>query len=203
MRVTILDYGAGNLHSLEKAVSTNGADVAIVSDPRRALDTDVFVLPGVGAFAGAAECLAPVREPLRQALEGGLPCLAICLGMQLLFDTSEEGPGEGLGLMGGPVQRVVAPIVPHMGWNTLEEVTDDAATASGLSTGYYAHSFVCRPERPGIVTAWTTAGSDRFPAIVRYRNTVGVQFHPEKSSAPGLRFLQSVFTQFVRPRVTR
>jgi imidazole glycerol-phosphate synthase subunit HisH len=198
MRISILDYGAGNLHSLEKAVSAFDPGVSIVPDARRALDTDILLLPGVGAFTAAAQCIADVRSPLRQALEQGLPCLAICLGMQLLFDTSEEAPGNGIGLIPGRVQRMQAPMVPHMGWNTIDEVTDELATESALTTGYYAHSFVCRPAAPDIVTAWTTVGPDRFPAIIRRGNTVGVQFHPEKSSAPGLRFIRSVLSQFSR-----
>ena len=198
MRVTILDYGMGNLHSLGKALATADAAVTIVEDPRDSLDTDVLLLPGVGAFTGAAECMAPVQAPLRQALENGLPCLAICLGMQLLFDSSEEGAGTGVGLFPGRVQRVNAAIVPHMGWNTLDDVRDDLVTRSGLSTGYYAHSFVCRPTVPDVVTAWTTADSDRFPAVVRRYNTIGVQFHPEKSSGPGVRFIHNALAEFKR-----
>lgn len=203
MRVTILDYGAGNLHSLRKALASLGLEVGIVADPMAALDTDMLFLPGVGAFTSAARCIAPARERMREALNSGLPCLGICLGMQLLFDGSDEGPGQGLGVIAGRVERLRAPVVPHMGWNTIDDVTDDLVAAGGLSTGYYAHSFVCRPSIPAIATAWTTAGSDRFPAVVRSGNTIGVQFHPEKSSAPGVRFVADVVSQFRRQAAHR
>jgi len=96
MKVTLFDYGAGNLHSLAKACECPGATVSIEPDPARAAQADVLVLPGVGAFAAAAERLAPGLKAMRNALEGGLPCLGVCLGMQLFFKDSEEGPGEGL-----------------------------------------------------------------------------------------------------------
>ena len=97
MKVTLFDYGAGNLHSLGKALAEGSDQVVIEANPVRALETDVLVLPGVGAFASAAERLEPGKAAMRKAIETGLPCLGICLGMQLLFETSEEGPGEGLG----------------------------------------------------------------------------------------------------------
>lgn len=192
MRVTILDYGAGNLHSLAKALRTADVDVEIAADPRRAMETDMLCLPGVGAFASAAQCIAPVRRQMREALLAGHPCLGICLGMQLLFDGSEEGPGDGLGLVAGRVERLRAPVVPHMGWNTIDDASDDLLSSSGLSTAYFAHSFVCRPTATDVVTGWTSVGADRFPAAIRSANTIGVQFHPEKSSTPGLRLVAAV-----------
>src|SRR5262245_40575881 len=101
MRVTILDYGAGNLHSLEKALRTENTEVVAEPDPIRALNTDVLVLPGVGAFGFAAERLSSARDALRDAIVAGLPAIGICLGMQLLFDESDEGGGRGLGVIGG------------------------------------------------------------------------------------------------------
>jgi imidazole glycerol-phosphate synthase subunit HisH len=198
MRVTMLDFGGGNLHSLAKALSTLDVAVAIVADPRAALETDLLVLPGVGAFSAAARCIAPARAEVQQALANGLPCLGICLGMQLLFETSEEGPGHGLAVLAGRVARLRSSVVPHMGWNTLDEVTDDVVATSGLTAAYYAHSFVCRPVNPEIVTAWTSTDADRFPAVVRSGNTIGVQFHPEKSSVPGLRFVAHVVSALTR-----
>jgi glutamine amidotransferase len=194
IRATILDYGAGNLHSLSKALAMPGVSVEIATDPALAIDTDVLVLPGVGAFTGAASFLAPGRTAIRRALTDGLPCLAICLGMQLLFDASDEGPGAGLGVFAGRVRRVSAALVPHMGWNTLQEATDPLAGEGGLAMAYYAHSFACPPAEPGVTTAWTVVDGDRFPAIVRRERTVGVQFHPEKSSAPGVRFIHRFLT---------
>jgi glutamine amidotransferase len=123
---------------------------------------------------------------MRAALAGGLPCLGICLGMQLLFEGSDEGPGEGLGLIGGRVTRLRARRVPQIGWNAVEDARDEVLRRAGLDVAYYANSYVCRPEDEGAVTAWSTHEGDRFPAAVRAGRTVGVQFHPEKSSAPGL-----------------
>ena len=119
IRATILDYGAGNLHSLSKALAMPDVTVRIVADPSSAIDTDVLILPGVGAFTGAADKLAPGRAAMRRALDNGLSCLGICLGMQLLFDGSDEGPGTGLGLIAGRVERLRTPLVPHMGWKIL------------------------------------------------------------------------------------
>lgn len=193
MRVTLFDYGAGNLHSLAKAIAREGVEVAIEADPRRATDTDLLVLPGVGAFAPAAAALAPGRAQMRAALENGLPCLGICLGMQLLFEASDEGPGEGLGVFRGRVTRLNARRVPHMGWSPIESV----GPAERLpELAYYAHSFVCRAEEPDVVIGWTTHESDRFATAVRRGQVLGVQFHPEKSSTSGValisRFLEEV-----------
>jgi glutamine amidotransferase len=197
MRVTLFDYGAGNLHSLAKALATvEGTEVRVQEDPVRALDTDVLVLPGVGAFGAASQRLAPGREAMREALEGGLPCLGVCLGMQLLFDTSDEGGGTGLGYFSGRVTKLAARRVPEIGWNRVEE--DRTLATAKLDTVYYAHSYVCRATDTSVVTGWTTHEEDRFPAAVRRGRVVGVQFHPEKSSAAGVRFVQA-FLKEVAP----
>lgn len=188
MRATVLDYGVGNLHSLAKAVATPGVEVRIEADPLRALDTTCLLLPGVGAFTPAANHLAPARTALREALLGGLPCLGICLGMQLLLDGSDEGPGEGLGIIGGRVRRLRARRVPQIGWNTV-----DGAEGS-LETAYYANGFVVDPTDATAIVAWSTHEGDRFPAMIRQGNTMGVQFHPEKSSLPGVSFLRNWLT---------
>jgi glutamine amidotransferase len=120
MRVALCDYGTGNLHSLRKALQAHGACVRIDDDPARLLKADALVLPGVGAFGAAAARFAPGRVAIVSALEAGFPCLGICLGMQLLFDRSEESPGEGLGFIPGRVRRLRAERVPQMGWNTVE-----------------------------------------------------------------------------------
>jgi glutamine amidotransferase len=198
MRVTLFDYGAGNLHSLAKAVQGDNRDVRLETDPRAALDTDVLLLPGVGAFGPAARALAPGREAMRDALRDGLPCLGICLGMQLLFDGSAEGEGAGLGVVAGRVDRLHAKRTPQIGWNTIEEMRDPIFAAAGLDTAYYANAFACRPEDESLVVAWSTHEGDRFPAAVRAGNTVGVQFHPEKSSAAGLRFVREFLGAITR-----
>lgn len=210
MKVTLFDYGAGNLHSLAKALALTGVDVRIESDPNAALATDVFVLPGVGAFGPAAARLAPARERVRDALAGGLPCVAICLGMQLLFDHSDEGAGDGIGLITGRVRALRAKRVPHMGWNLLEWAGAGASGAvgtapalTGLELAYFAHSFACAPEDEGCALAWTRHEDDRFPSVVRVANTIGAQFHPEKSSAPGLAFLRDALAAVTNGKEAR
>jgi imidazole glycerol-phosphate synthase subunit HisH len=191
MRVTIFDYGAGNLHSLAKALETTGVDVRVEADPIHAVESDVLVLPGVGAFGSAAERLAPGREAMRNAIRGGLPVIGICLGMQLLFDASDEGVGEGLGIIPGRVTRLSAKRVPQIGWNALLDARDPLLDAAPIHMAYYANSFVCRPADASSVVAWSEHESDRFPAVVRAGSALGVQFHPEKSSAAGVRFLHA------------
>jgi glutamine amidotransferase len=193
VNVTIFDYGAGNMHSLGKAIASYGASVVVEPDPQRAIETDVLVLPGVGAFGLAAERLAPGREAMRDALRDGLPCLGICLGMQLLFDTSDEAEpnAAGLGICPGRVTRLRARRVPQIGWNALDAARDVLTDRARLAYAYYANSYVCRPNDVSVVRAWSTHEDDRFAAVVRVGSVVGVQFHPEKSSAPGLRFLHA------------
>jgi glutamine amidotransferase len=193
MRVTLFDYGAGNLHSLAKALETPGVTIGIEADPAAAADTDLLVLPGVGAFGPAAAALAPARERMRDAVAAGLPCVGICLGMQLMFDSSEEGGGEGLGVIPGRVRRLRSRRLPHMGWNVIEPAGEQPMlAASGLVTAYFAHSFVCEPDDSAAVAAWTTHETDRFASIVRAGSALGVQFHPEKSSAAGVALLRAV-----------
>lgn len=189
MRITLFDYGAGNLHSLMKALAGPECEVRSETDPVAALATDVLVLPGVGAFGAAAARLAPGRAAMRDAILAGLPTLGICLGMQLLFASSEEGDGEGLAVLDGRVERLQARRLPQIGWNTLEAVREPLITTSGLTTAYYANGFVCRAADASAVTAWSTHEDDRFAAAVRVARCVGVQFHPEKSSTPGRLFV--------------
>jgi glutamine amidotransferase len=192
MRVTIFDYGAGNLHSLGKALALGGTAVRLEPDAARCVDTDLLVLPGVGAYGQAAARLAPSRTVLRDGIRAGLPTIGICLGMQLLFDASAEGEGSGLGLFAGLVTRVRARRVPHIGWNELVDVGDGTARRTRLETPYFANGYACRPADESIVTAWCVHEDDRFPAVVRAGSTVGVQFHPEKSGATGVAFLRAL-----------
>ena len=193
MKATIFDYGAGNLHSLIKAIEGDDIVVSIERHGAQAISTDVLVLPGVGAFATAVDRLGDERHAMRDAILGGLPIIGICLGMQLLFERSEEGRGEGLGVIPGDVTRLEAHRIPQIGWNQIEHPDDDSSFAGSLpQMAYFANSFACRPRDERVVRAWTTHERDRFPSVVRVANTVGVQFHPEKSSADGVRFLRSL-----------
>lgn len=196
MRINVFDYGAGNLHSLVKALDGADREIVVVEDPRGAArDADALILPGVGAFAPAAARLAAGRAAMRAAILGGLPTLGICLGMQLLFDASDEGLGAGLGVVPGRVTRLDADRLPQIGWNALEGRDDPLFAAGGLEIAYYANSFACRPADESAVIAWSTHGRDRFPAAVRRGRCVGVQFHPEKSSTPGRRFVEAFLAE--------
>ena len=198
MRAAILDYGAGNLYSLARAVKSSGADVVITSDVDQALTCDALLLPGVGAFGSASEFLSPRRDKIRAALDDGLPCLGICLGMQLLFDSSEEGEGGGLGAIPGRVRKLKSERVPQMGWNDLEDVRDSALRSANLTTAYFANSYVCEPDDRSLVTSWATHETDHFVASVRSERIVGVQFHPEKSSHAGVSMIGAFLTEASR-----
>lgn len=195
--IAILDYGVGNLHSVRKALERAGAQVRVVSDPRLLGDADGLVLPGVGAFGEAAQKLAPYKDALFAQLDSGKPLLGICLGMQLLFESSDESPGaQGLGYIRGHVRRLPHPKLPQIGWNTLAAVDGDELF-EGLPEGphvYYVNSYAPKPEEP--VTVGTTTYGETFTAAVRKRFAWGVQFHPEKSGPAGLAMIRN-FTRVV------
>jgi glutamine amidotransferase len=200
-RVAIFDYGAGNLHSLVKAIGTDDRCVTVDNDLRSAMKADLLVLPGVGAFGAAADAMRGQQAYLATALTDGLPCLGICLGMQLLFDTSEEGPGRGVGLIPGRVTRLRTSKIPHMGWNEIEwRETSNGQRRRDLETAYFANGYVCEPEDDSLITAWTTHEETRFASMVQTANTVGVQFHPEKSSFAGRVFVDGVIEELVKCR---
>ena len=187
---TVLDYGVGNLHSLAKALALAGAKVEITTDPRSLGRADVAVLPGVGAFGAVMDKLAPAGAALRLRHSEKRPTLGICIGAQVMYAASEESPGaKGLGIFPGNVRRLPASAgkVPHMGWNTLDEPRDPLF--EGVPAGshvYYVHGFAS-PVGPETVA--TTLYGTVFTAALRHGATVGVQFHPEKSSAVGKRIL--------------
>ena len=192
MRISLFDYGAGNLHSLGKALEGAGATVRVTPDWVEALEADALVLPGVGSFPAAVHALAGQEERVRDALAAGLPCLGICLGMQLFFDHSEEGAGQGIGIIPGRVRRLTGRIVPQMGWNDVETLQGEPLfEGTDALVAYYANSYVCEPNDPGVTIAWSDYDDDRFSAAVRRDAVWGVQFHPEKSSADGLRIIHN------------
>lgn len=196
--LAILDYGVGNLHSIRKAFEREGAAPRLVQDPRVLLDADALVLPGVGAFGDASVKLAPYKESLLQVLEQGKPLLGVCLGMQLLFEDSEESPGaQGLGYVRGSVRRLRHAKLPQIGWNVVASVDEDPLFG-GLPDGshvYYVNSFAPEPREP--VTVATSTYGETFTAAVRKRNAWGVQFHPEKSGSTGLAMIRN-FVQYAK-----
>ncbi|MHB8585133.1 MAG: imidazole glycerol phosphate synthase subunit HisH [Thermoplasmatota archaeon] len=187
----MLDCGVGNLHSLRKALEKAGAHVTITTEGATIANADAIVLPGVGAFGAASEQLAPHRETILHALDQGKPLLGICLGMQLLFETSEESPGaQGLGYIRGVVEKLKAPKLPQIGWNEL--AFRDDPLFQGIREAelvYFVNSFAPVPREP-VTLATATYGSS-FTAVVRKRNAYGLQFHPEKSSTAGIHMVEN------------
>jgi glutamine amidotransferase len=206
--LAIFDYGAGNLHSLVKAISTDERTISLETDLRVATTADLLVLPGVGAFGAAASAMQDSQSYLAAALVDGLPCLGICLGMQLLFDASEESPGKGIGFIPGNVTRLRTSKVPHMGWNDIDwretravgSQTGNGHAAPTLDTAYFANAYICEPEVELPILAWTTHENAKFASVVRSANTVGVQFHPEKSSGTGRAFLNAIIEDLIECR---
>jgi len=203
VRVALLDYGMGNRRSVEKALEHVGADVARTREHDEIAAADAIVLPGVGAFPEAMRRLAALGldELIRERAGAGVPLLGICLGMQLLFESSEEHEGaSGLGLLPGTVTRLRAPglKVPHIGWNAVTFARPSALTAGlGDSAAFYhVHSYACRPRTPSDAVGFGEYG-ERFVSIVERGNVMGAQFHPEKSSLDGLALLRN----FVGARV--
>jgi imidazole glycerol-phosphate synthase subunit HisH len=201
--VALVDYGMGNRRSVEKALEHVGADVARTAERDAIAAAEAIVLPGVGAFPEAMRRLAALGldEPIRERAHAGVPLLGICLGMQLLFDWSDEHEGAaGLGLLPGTVTRLDAPglKVPHIGWNTVTFGRPSALT-EGLGEAaafYHVHSYACRPAVESDIVGRGEYG-ERFPSIVERGNVMGAQFHPEKSSLDGLALLRN----FVGARV--
>lgn len=183
MRVALFDYGVGNLHSLAKVLVQGKAQVVVTSDWDEAIQQDALVLPGVGAFSAAVEALPEDRTELRAALDSGLPTLGICLGMQLLFDHSEEGIGDGIGIIPGRVRRIQASVVPQMGWNEIEISDDPIFNGLTRLDAYYANSFVCEPDDAAHAIGWSRYEDDRFACVVRRGSVWGAQFHPEELGA--------------------
>ena len=210
--VTIIDYGIGNLRSIEKAFETVGATVHRTDDPADVVSAERLVLPGVGAFRA---CIDEIRDrdletPIREAIEQGTPFLGVCVGMQLLFETGyEKGEHDGLGILPGYVahfREVDAEMpddltVPHMGWNAIEP-TRDSPLLDDLGDSpyvYFVHSYHPVADEENDVLATTTYGHS-FPSVVQRENVFGVQFHPEKSQAAGLGLLENFATLSTRAR---
>jgi imidazole glycerol-phosphate synthase subunit HisH len=203
--VALVDYGMGNRRSVEKALEHVGARVARTADRDEIAAAEAIVLPGVGAFPEAMRRLHALRlvEPIRERAAAGVPLLGICLGMQLLFESSEEHEGAaGLGLLGGTVARLDARglKVPHIGWNgvTFERPSTLTEGLGAAAAFYHVHSYACRPREQSDVVGRGEYG-ERFVSIVQRGNVMGAQFHPEKSSLDGLALLRN----FAAPTLSR
>jgi glutamine amidotransferase len=191
--IAIADYGMGNRRSVEKALAHVGAESVITADPDAIRAANAVILPGVGAFPEAMRNLerTGLGEVLVERAEAGVPLLGICLGMQLLFDSSTEHEGAaGLGILPGEVTRLQSPRLPHIGWNLVTFERPSALTEGigAAAAFYHVHSFACRPSEPADVVGRGEYG-ERFASIVERGNVYGVQFHPEKSSRDGLALL--------------
>ena len=195
--ISIIDYGAGNLQSVEKALRHIGCDCQVTADPGRLLESDAAVLPGVGSFGDAMDQLRSrgLEEPIHRFVESGKPFLGICLGLQILFEESQESPGvKGLGLLKGKILRLPKESgmkIPHIGWNSLE-VKNREGLFAGLPEEpyvYFVHSYYLRAEE-NVVTATAEYGAT-IHAAVRKGNLMACQFHPEKSGKTGLAILEN------------
>jgi len=195
-RVAVLDYGSGNLRSAERALARTGADVTVTKDYRTALEADGLVVPGVGAYAACMRGLHLVRGGtlVWDRLRKSRPVLGICVGMQVLFEEGvEHGERtEGMGVLDGAVTRLEAPVVPHMGWNTVE-VPEGSTLFAGLEQErfYFVHSYAAQPEAGTVEDTLTTSAvhGGRFAAGVERGVLSATQFHPEKSGDAGAALL--------------
>jgi len=203
--IAIVDYGMGNLRSVHKAVERAGYTARVTADPQEVLDASKIILPGVGAFR---DCMRNLEEfnllqPVIRSIEAGKPFLGICLGLQLLFDQSDEfGTHHGMGVLPGRVTRFPEGIqdpdtghpypIPHMGWNTIE-IKKETPLFAGIESGsffYFVHSYYALPHDPTDIAATTPYGIE-FACAVQRANIHAVQFHPEKSQEKGLQLLRN------------
>ncbi len=194
--IAILDYGSGNLRSAERAFATSGKDVVVTSDHKVALEAEGLVVPGVGAFAACMNGLNAVDGAaiVRERLTKERPTLGICIGMQILFsegtEHSETGSHAGVGIWDGTVSKLAAPILPHMGWNTVDTDSNSVLFKGVESESFYfVHSYAAK-NAVGKMQAWSTHG-EKFLAAVEDGYISATQFHPEKSGAAGLALIKN------------
>lgn len=197
--IAVIDYGAGNLQSVVKALSYIDTETIVTNKKEEILQADGAILPGVGSFGDAMDCMntSGATEAVLAFVESGKPFLGICLGLQLLFPRSEESPNaKGLALLGGSITRIPNENdtlkIPHMGWNSLDIKKHDGLFRGieGSPYVYFVHSYYLHAENPDIVSAQTEYGVT-IDASVRYKNIFATQFHPEKSGRVGLQMLRN------------
>lgn len=202
--IAIVDYDMGNLHSVCKGLENAGATPKITDSPAEILAADAVLLPGVGSFDPAMQHLRSrdLELPVKDAIASGKPFLGICLGLQILFDGSEEGKEPGLGVIPGMVRRFKSEpglTIPHMGWNQLELAQPDLPLWGNLPANpwvYFVHSYYVDPIDASVKAATVTHGSQNVTAAIGQNNLMAVQFHPEKSSTAGLKMLDN-FVEFL------
>ena len=192
MKVAVLDYGIGNLFSIKRSLQKIGLNVEVTSSIK-GCEYDGIVLPGVGNFKAGAKNLGPLREDIIRLTSNGVPLLGICLGMQLLFEESQESDGEGLALLRGKIIRLPEDVkTPHMGWNNLHIIANNEIL-DGIDEKdyfYFVHSYYARPADKSVIVAETEYGI-QFTSVIAEGNIYGTQFHPEKSGKSGCRILRN------------
>ncbi|MBW4624255.1 MAG: imidazole glycerol phosphate synthase subunit HisH [Brasilonema octagenarum HA4186-MV1] len=201
--IAVVDYDMGNLHSVCKGLEKAGATPKITDSPKELEKADAIVLPGVGAFDPAVQQLRSrgLEKPIKEAIASGKPFLGICLGMQVLFESSTEGTESGLGIIKGRVRRFRPEpgiAIPHMGWNQLELTQPKSHLweyLPSLPWVYFVHSYFVEPQEPQVCAATITHGHQTVTAAIARDNLMAVQFHPEKSSNIGLQILSNFVSQ--------
>ena len=192
--IAILDYGSGNLRSALRAFETTGSEVTLTSDPEIAAKSSALVVPGVGAFGSCMKGLKSVNgdSVIQERLKLGKPTLGICIGMQILFQTGlEHGNFSGVGVVGGEVAKLNAPVLPHMGWNTVRiEGTSKLFKGIEQESFYFVHSYAAPAVKVGQASAYTNYHGD-FLAAFEFDSLAATQFHPEKSGPAGLKLIKN------------
>ncbi|MBO1349662.1 MAG: imidazole glycerol phosphate synthase subunit HisH [Hormoscilla sp. GUM202] len=201
--IAVVDYDMGNLHSVCKGLEKAGTNPKITDSAREIKLADAVLLPGVGSFDPTVQHLRSrgLEDPIKEAIASGKPFLGICMGLQILFDSSEEGKEPGLGIIPGKVRRFRSEpniTIPHMGWNQLELTQPDVLLWQNLPANpwvYFVHSYYVDPVHPKVRAATITHGSQTVTAAIARDNLMAVQFHPEKSSTIGLQMLSNFISQ--------
>ena len=198
MKMLMADYRVGNLHSIKKALELAGAEVEVVTDMDRLLDAKCIVFPGVGAFDCTVSPIGSITGKLKERLDAGVPCLGVCIGTHILFPGSDEGELSGIGFFDGRGRKLKSRTVPHMGWNTVEG-KDPLMEDVPDNHFYFAHSYYCDPADRDVVKGTTEYEGFEFATLMRRKNVVATQFHPEKSAESGLKFLKN-FVSFAEDK---